>query len=253
MPNYGYLHSKIKGKIINLTCTEGKIYLEFKNAIIPYRFETIKKLNEYLILLQYNNDLIKNYIEVSPYELYLPDHPLHHLYSENYRYSTDKLIIAEINTSRIHYLHSAEIEKALNVIKRYDIDLFSDLMASNRFIFPFENKLVRSFTNPASLGAIYLSTTPSDGLIFYIEEIIHQGSHNYLDIYMLDRDKFFQVNSEKMMGDFSGSSSDHRTLFDAFHGLYTVSKRAGFFSKILSSPELFDEKELYEYQARFMI
>ncbi len=140
--------------------------------------------------------------------------------------------------------HIDSLEIALKIIKQYMPDFFEELQMANKRIFLHENTRIINFTTIETLGMLYFNTLDSNNEVYFIEELIHQGSHNFFNILTYDKESYYKIDvGEAMLKDYGGDQSDYRTIHSAFHGLYTVTKRAIYFDRLIENKIFSDEKE----------
>ncbi|MCG8883203.1 hypothetical protein G1L02_08535 [Tenacibaculum finnmarkense] len=144
-----------------------------------------------------------------------------------------------------------DLFKAIDVIERYLPKFYQKLAFANNSIYLHNNPKVLNFTSIETLGMLYFYVIGSDNIIYFIEELIHQGSHNYLYYIVHDRQEYFQVDVDNlMMKDFTKEEWDYRTIYGAFHGLYTVNQRLVCFDELISK-NVFSKREKHELLGRF--
>ncbi|MBE9490302.1 MAG: hypothetical protein IMY67_08425 [Bacteroidetes bacterium] len=89
-----------------------------------------------------------------------------------------------------------------------------------------------------------------ENLIYFIEELIHQGSHNYLYYVVHNRKDYFKIDVNNLiMRDFTKQQWDYRSIYGAFHGLFTVTQRVECFDKLLTQ-NIFSGREKHELLGR---
>lgn len=129
-----------------------------------------------------------------------------------------------------------ELCNSIELIKTHLPLFYQKLAFSNRKIYLHNNYKILNFTSIETLGMLYFYVLGSNNLIYFIEELIHQGSHNFLYYVVYNKSNYFKIDVENLiMWNFTGSSYDNRTIYDAFHGLYTVTQRMKNFDLLLSN------------------
>lgn len=78
--------------------------------------------------------------------------------------------------------HYSELYEAIDVIKQKIPEFYSQLIFANKKIYLHDNYKILNFTTIESLGALYFYVIGNNNLIYFIEELIHQGSHTCLCI-----------------------------------------------------------------------
>ena len=146
--------------------------------------------------------------------------------------------------------HYQELFKAIDIIKEYLPDFYSELVFANKKIYLHDNPKILNFTSVETLGMLYLYVIGSNNIIYFIEELIHQGSHNYLYYLVHNRKDYFKIDVDNLvMRDFTKQQWDYRTIYGAFHGLFTVTQRVVCFDKLVSQ-NVFSGREKHELLGR---
>jgi len=142
-----------------------------------------------------------------------------------------------------------QLEMALIILKHHTPDFYEELVFANKKIYLHDNTKILNFTSIETLGMLFLYITGSHNLVYFIEELVHQGSHNYFYYQIYRKDEIFKISSATPMRELGGSEWDYRDLYGAFHGLYTVCRRVECFD-ILISQNAFKGAEKHELLAR---
>jgi hypothetical protein len=146
--------------------------------------------------------------------------------------------------------HYKELFYAIDVIKESLPDYYKELSFANKKIYLHDNSKILNFTSVETLGMLYFYVIGNNNLIYFIEELIHQGSHNYLYYVVHNRKDYFKIDVDNLiMRDFTKQQWDYRSIYGAFHGLFTVSQRLDCFDKLLNQ-DVFSGKEKHELLAR---
>ncbi len=143
------------------------------------------------------------------------------------------------------------VEDALDTIKKYLPHYYEELLLSNKFLILHNNNKIINFVSKKTSGLLYFSTVPGMSQVHFIEEFVHQGIHNYFNLFLHDkRDHFIGNPREIAMSVFNNNKEDYRSFMSAFHGLLTVAKRLELFRKLLVQ-EIFEGKEKHELVGRY--
>jgi hypothetical protein len=143
-----------------------------------------------------------------------------------------------------------ELHVSIEVIKKHLPEFYKQLVFANKRIYLHDNFKILNFATVETLGMLYFYVLGKDNLIYFIEELVHQGSHNYLCYIVHNKSKYFKIDVENIdLKYFSTQEWDNRKIYSAFHGLYTVVKRLECFD-ILLSKEVFSGKEKHELLGR---
>ncbi len=144
-----------------------------------------------------------------------------------------------------------ELFNAIDIIKKYIPDFYKELVFANKKIYLHDNPKILNFTTIETLGMLYFYVIGDNNLIYFIEELIHQGSHNYLYYVVHNRKDYFKIDVDNfVMRDFTKQQWDYRTIYGAFHGLFTVTQRVVYFDKLLVQ-KMFSGREKHELLGRF--
>ncbi len=143
-----------------------------------------------------------------------------------------------------------DLEKAIYIVKEYLPEFYQDLVFANKRIYLHDNPKILNFTSIETLGMLYFYVIGKENLIYFIEELIHQGSHNFLYYIVHNRKDYFKIDVDNIiMRDLTKQQWDYRNVYGAFHGLYTVTKRVKCFD-ILLSKNIFTGREKHELLGR---
>lgn len=143
-----------------------------------------------------------------------------------------------------------ELEKAILIIKKHLPNFYHELVFANRKIYLHSNPKILNFTTIETLGMLYFYVIGKDNVLYFIEELIHQGSHNFLYYVVHNRKDYFKIDVDNLiMRDFTKQEWDYRNIYGAYHGLYTVTKRVECFDMLLSK-NVFSGREKHELLGR---
>lgn len=187
-------------------------------------------------------------LEIEGLEVVKELHPLLHRYLfEFYK--------GHITNPNPHYEsvwenHMIILEKALKLLKEYTPDYFKEFQAANKKIFVHNNPKILNFTSIETLGMLYFYATPYTTLMYFVEELIHQGAHNILYHITFNKKDFFKIDAPNtIMRDLTQQEWDYRDVYGAFHGVYTVYKRLECYD-ILLQKNTFQGKDKHELLGR---
>ena len=145
-----------------------------------------------------------------------------------------------------------ELEKAILIVKEHLPVFYEELVFANKKIYLHNNPKILNFASIETLGMLYFYVLGNNNLIYYIEELIHQGSHNYLYYVVHNRKEYFKIDVDNIiMRDLTQQDWDYRNIYGAFHGLYTVTQRVECFD-ILLSKNVFSNREKHELLGRLV-
>lgn len=228
---YGYFIEKGKLKITHSFNKNGIAYIPQvgyfkKGEKTPY--EPVLKNGDFEILKEVHPTLEKYFVEF--YKGHIVNQTPEH--------------------SSVWKAHSKDLFKAIEIIKKHLPDFYKELTFANKKIYLHDNPKILNFTSVETLGMLYFYVIGSSNLIYFIEELIHQGSHNYLYYVVHNRKDYFKIDVDNLvMRDITNQQWDYRTIYGAFHGLFTVTQRVECFDKLLAQ-NVFSGREKHELMGR---
>jgi|GEM_PF-2701298 len=225
-------------------------FLKRENISLNYSFN--KNNIAYLPSIGYikknESSVFDTILKVDEFEVIKEIHPI----LEPYFRETYKGHVVNSNPSHksVWKENYEDFEKAILLIKNNIPDFYRELVFANKRIYFHDNPKIINFASMSTFGMLYFYVVSKYKIIYFIEELIHQGSHNYLSIILHDRGEYFKVDVDNMrMRDFSKQDWDYRTIYSAFHGLYTVCKRVEYFDVLLSK-NIFNGQQKHELLGR---
>jgi len=187
-------------------------------------------------------------LKIGDFEILKEVHPTQEIYFvETYKGHTTN---SNPTYNSIWAAHYKELDRAIGIIKKYLPDYYGQLKFANKKIFLHDNPKIINFTSKETLGMLYFYVIGNNNIVYYIEELIHQGSHNYLHYIVHDRKQYFKIDVDHtIMRDLTKKQWDYRSVFSAFHGLFTVTQRVVYFDKLLDQ-NVFTGREKHELLGR---
>ncbi|ACU58764.1 HEXXH motif-containing putative peptide modification protein [Chitinophaga pinensis] len=188
---------------------------------------------------------------VGGFELLPFNHPLFYKYFVPVR--EDAVVDASaIDTYNISVLQRDNLERALKLIEAHCPAFYRMSCMTNRKIVIFNSEPVNSFATKELQGTVFLNANANSNIAFFLDDLIHQWSHNMLNAYMFNMDEYFVINPElKLLSDYSGITADKRNIYDAFHGIFTVAQRVKCFDVLFRLKDAFSREERHELIARY--
>ena len=146
--------------------------------------------------------------------------------------------------------HYEELFDAIDIIKKHLPEFYEQLIFANKKIYLHDNPKILNFTTIECLGMLFFYVLDNNNLVYFIEELLHQGSHNYLYYAVHNRDEYFKIDVDNLvMRDFTKQEWDYRSIYGAFHGLFTVAQRVECFDKLIKQ-NVFSGREKHELLGR---
>ncbi len=225
VPQVGYFYTEYSNQKLLLEC-DGETY-QLKN--ISYGFlPCLTVLDGKIEIYRHKNPLLNSF----------------------YQANGNRQIL-DIEVTQTTHRHIQSVDRALEILKIHLPNLCKEITSTNRTLSVFFNPQVNCFANIGATGCAFLSTIPTNGTIFFLEELIHQCSHNTFNIMLFNRSNYFKIDVEQtQLGNVIGLQSEERSIFSAFHGLYTVAKRYEAFFELYKA-DIFLGIQKHEFLGRF--
>lgn len=223
VPNFGYFITSHKAKELEYFPKTNKLMYKQKNVI--YKFRPI-------IYLYGGFELVTAY------------HPI-----------VDLVIKNELNIKKpIDVLYDSDLlfklNSALELIEKIHNKLFIIFKYKLKKILLFSAEEPYSFASIKIHNMIFIKTKPSDSIIFFIEHLVHEGSHVIFNTLTFeDKLKLFKVPFNESFSKVTGNEWEHGNLYSRFHGLYTLEKMSIILVKCYKS-NLFNGDDLEEVKGR---
>lgn len=201
-------------------------YIEKKEVSVNYSFNKngiayIPKLGYYKKVIECSTE---NIFKIGDFEIMKEIHPVLE------RYFVERKEGHIVNKFPVHNSvwtdNYKELNESIKVIKKYLPEFYEQLVFANKRIYLHDNFNILNFATVETLGMLYFYVHGKNNLIYFIEELVHQGSHNYLCYIVHNKAQYFKIDVENIdLKYFSNQEWDTRKIYSAFHGLYTVVKR----------------------------
>jgi hypothetical protein len=118
--------------------------------------------------------------------------------------------------------HRGTVERALGWLRALDRSYFAELSRDLRLLVLFCSDRVGSRTNLSAHGAAFLHCEPDAGAPFFCEDLAHQVGHLTFYAVTADPRRCFRIPPRTPIARVGGPAWDHRSLFDALHGNFTI-------------------------------
>lgn len=109
---------------------------------------------------------------------------------------------------------------------------------------------VNSFATTGAHGAAFLSVPDEPTEIFFCEDLVHQVGH--VSFFAVTARPCFTIPADTPIALFTVLKDDHRTLYAAFHGNYTIMRMVQFFDACVDVGDL-DARLRHELLGRFAL
>ena len=253
---YGYIEKQKRPKKIEAyTDKNGILYLPkigyFKTNIFSclLNVETNPKSQEIELLRDDKRVLFEFIPPIYSYDSNMEIYQFTPPNSSSFYKNRDKKIV-DIEVENITKLHHQKLLEALEFIKiNYDYYYNWLIHVMKRFLI-LENDEIWSFANVAAYGTSFISSNKDKSLVFFIEDIIHQCSHNiFYTVTFLHRKEFLAVDPHSELKTFTKNINERRSVYGAFHGLFTQAN-INVFIDICLDKNLFNGEERHELLGR---
>jgi hypothetical protein len=232
LPQIGYFNTGMSHARLDLINEHGKLRLEHGGTRLAHTFEE------------------RIMVADGRLEVYRYDHPLFTPHYVPYDPWVRDLPPVGVEVADTVTRHLPNLEQALALLKRYCRPLYDEILTTNRSITLFHNPAVFCFVSLSIHGAIFLTTIPENDEVFFLEELIHQCSHNTFNAALFDKTDYFKIDVEReMLGEHLNKKNETRTIYSALHGLYTVVKRYECFD-VLYREDVFGGRQKHEFLGR---
>jgi hypothetical protein len=117
--------------------------------------------------------------------------------------------------------HVGHLARAFELIASLEPALHHQITRTTRRIVVFNDPEVVSFATVAAHGIAFFSPRPDDDEVFFLDDLPHQCGHVAFNAITARRADLFRGDPDVRLGDLTGQTADRRTLYGAFHGLFT--------------------------------
>lgn len=142
------------------------------------------------------------------------------------------------------------LNKAVSILREYYPEFYNLFCLVTRWIMPFSNSASNSFASLAMHGVCFINTHNGDGVVFLIEDIVHQCGHIIFSALTYKPQEYFSIDPETPVRRFTNDTKDDRTLYVLFHGVFTEGLMCEAFDICLKN-KLFKGQEEHEVKGRF--
>lgn len=115
----------------------------------------------------------------------------------------------------------SHISNAAQYLAVYCPEYYESLMRVTRGLVVFRQPMTNSFASLNSHGIAFFNVLHDQDEAFFVDEIVHQCGHIVFNSVTTRRADFIAIDPDGPLSALSGNLSDHRKIYDAFHGLFT--------------------------------
>src|SRR5262249_5907362 len=117
--------------------------------------------------------------------------------------------------------HLRHLTNACALLRDHCPDLAEELFFASRRIVLYRYERPYSFATLSAHGAIFLNVTGENDEVFFVEDIAHQVAHVLFNALTLNKPRFLSIDPDTSLGTLHGNEHEPRTLYSAYHGLFT--------------------------------
>ena len=112
---------------------------------------------------------------------------------------------------------------ALSVMRQVRPDIYRLLGIANRRVQIYRAEAPNSFASLSMHGAAFFNLLERPGTVFFLDDFAHQGGHVVFNAATLEQRRFLNIDPKRRLCELIAGSDDERSLYSAFHGLFTYS------------------------------
>ena len=146
--------------------------------------------------------------------------------------------------------HIHQLESAIEIIKN-EIPHFFDLIQETTRHFCIYNATgADSFASINYHGTCFINTyDKKQSVIFFLDDISHQCGHVIYNMLTIETDEYLNYPKTEKLNFFTKNMNDGRTIYSAFHGLFTYTCILNTLSNVIDL-NYFSEEDRFEILAR---
>jgi HEXXH motif-containing protein len=120
--------------------------------------------------------------------------------------------------------------------------LFDALRSVTRRIVLYSADLPNSFATLSAHGVAFLNVKDDNDEVFFVDDLAHQCGHIMFNALTQEKARFLARAADTPLRDFCRDREDPRTLYSAFHGLFTFSTILWILQACVADRELSDRQ-----------
>jgi HEXXH motif-containing protein len=119
--------------------------------------------------------------------------------------------------------HRPAVARALATMRRHTPALYEALCAVTRQVVLYRADQPNSFASLSLHGAAFLNVPADCEEVFFADDLAHQCGHMMFNALTQEKDRFLARSATTPLREICEDQHDPRTLYSAFHGLFTYS------------------------------
>lgn len=249
---YGY-EKNPKKKIEVFTNKKGIIYISkigyFITNLISCELILENKNGRFILFDSSGNNVNFNFEPIfylaEQIELIKTHHPLLECMFVN---NDGEIVDVEINN--IAEKHIDHFNNSLAIIKKHYFDYFTLLIKNVKKVLMYHGEPY-SFASIQGHNMIFLNVSNEDDEIFFLDHILHEGSHVVFNTLTYDtKIDLFTIPFKSPISDFTKNPQDHGEVYGRFHGMFTQSNINICFETCIEN-NIFNTRQNHELLGRF--
>ena len=130
------------------------------------------------------------------------------------------------------------IEQAWSLIQSAQPGLFRLLESTVQHVLLFRSARLNSFASLSLHGLVGLNIEHGSSLTFFVDDLCHQGGHVIFNALTSNTARYLNVDAEAPLCLCVDAPDDPRTVYSAFHGLYTYTCILGTLAELYGGGQL---------------
>lgn len=241
LPEIGYLKTSLPSQNLQLNWNQGleNLKLSYQGKALDFLYEPILKLQNINIeIWRYPHLLSSDYIRDWDFENHI-----------------EKEMPAKIEVQQTLIKHLQQLENAFELLKKYVPSQYHLYELGVKRIALYHHPNTISFAVRNVHGVSFFTLEDENDELFFLEEISHQCAHIIFNAITYDLDEFFKIEGDQVgVKEYSHMAGEVRSIYSAYHGLFTVSNRVETFGILYDHREdIFEGKQLHEFLGRFAL
>jgi len=159
--------------------------------------------------------------------------------------------VCDVEIHEITQFQQKNLKKAVSFIKQHFPQIYETIVESNKKVVIFGNQAMVPFASQNTLGISYISSLYTDSYMFFIEEMLHQASHNLFRYMSYDKPMYFKIDVEnELLGKYLDNPDEKRNIYNVFHGVITITQRLICYKYMIEN-NLLTGIDLHELHGRY--
>ena len=147
------------------------------------------------------------------------------------------------------YRHYGHVVSAFDLLRAHCPELADEIIAATRLVVLYQGEQPNSFATLSAHGAIFLNVNGAIDEVCFVEDIAHQAGHVLFNALTLAKERFLLIGPDTPLGVPHGNDRESRTVYSAFHGMFTYVTIGQALSTLLER-YVFDARQAHEALGR---